>query len=48
MLRYSNFSYGEIAAYLAFSSQSHFIRVFKAHTGYTPKEYRDRFYEGQQ
>jgi AraC-like DNA-binding protein len=48
MLRYSSFSYGEIAAYLAFSNQSHFIRVFKAQTGYTPKEYRDQFFEGQQ
>lgn len=48
MLRYSDYSYGEIAAYLAFSNQSHFIRVFKAHTGYTPREYREKFYEGQQ
>ena len=30
----------EIAAYLGYSSQSHFQRVFKKHTGMTPGEYR--------
>lgn len=44
MLKYSDYSYADIAAYLAFSSQSHFIRVFKAKTGYTPKEYRKLFF----
>ena len=29
---------------LAVSSQSHFTRVFKVQTGYTPKAYRNRFY----
>ena len=33
---------GEIAAYLGYSSQSHFQRVFKKHTGMTPGEYRGR------
>ena len=43
MLRFSDYSYAEIAASLAFSSQSHFIRVFRVQTGYTPKEFRNRF-----
>ncbi|MCM1135758.1 MAG: AraC family transcriptional regulator [Clostridium sp.] len=44
MLKYSDYSYADIGAILAFSSQSHFIRVFKKETGYTPKEYRDKFF----
>lgn len=44
MLKFSDYSYAEIAAILAFSSQSHFIRVFRAQTGYTPKEYRNKFF----
>lgn len=42
MLRFSDFSYSLIATTLAFSSQSHFIRVFKQQVGCTPKEYRDQ------
>lgn len=45
MLKYSEYSYAEISAILAFSSQSHFSRIFKKETGYTPKEYRDRFFQ---
>ncbi len=45
MLKFSDYSYAEIGMILAFSSQSHFIHAFKTHTGLTPKEYRDRFYE---
>ena len=41
MLRYSDIPYAEIAQILAFSSQSHFIQVFKADTGMTPHEYRN-------
>ncbi|MCM1166480.1 MAG: AraC family transcriptional regulator [Ruminococcus sp.] len=41
MLKFSDYSYAEISAILAFSSQSHFIRVFKKYVGQTPKEYRD-------
>lgn len=44
MLKFSEYSYAEISAILAFSSQSHFIRVFKAHTGYTPRKYRNKFF----
>ncbi|MBO4887026.1 MAG: helix-turn-helix transcriptional regulator [Firmicutes bacterium] len=42
MLRYSDMSYAEISQVLAFSSQSHFIAVFKKANGCTPKEYRMR------
>ena len=45
MLKYSEYSYAEISAILALSSQSHFSRIFKKETGYTPKEYRDRFFQ---
>ncbi|MBQ4451263.1 MAG: AraC family transcriptional regulator [Clostridia bacterium] len=48
MLRYSDIPYAEIGAILAFSSQSHFIRVFRRETGYTPREYRVRFSEDGQ
>lgn len=44
MLRFSEYSYAEIASILAFSSQSHFIRVFRSQTGYTPKEFRNKFF----
>lgn len=39
-----NRNYAEIAAILAFSSQSHFIRVFRSQTGYTPKKFRNKFF----
>ena len=44
LLKYSDFSAIDISNYLCFSSHSHFIKVFKATTGYTPKEYRNRFF----
>ena len=47
MLRFSDYSYADISATLAFSSQSHFIRVFKENTGLTPREYRNKYYSGQ-
>ena len=40
MLRYSDYSCVAIANYLAFSSHSYFIQVFKKHTGLTPSFYR--------
>lgn len=44
MLKYSDESYAEISTILNFSSQSHFIRVFKKYNGDTPKQYRERNY----
>lgn len=41
MLRYSEFSYSEIAFSLGFSSQSAFITLFRNKTGMTPKKFRD-------
>ena len=44
LLRYSDKSIVDIANYLAFSSQSHFIQTFESFTGLTPKKYRDKYY----
>lgn len=44
MLKFSEYSCLEISDYLCFSSESHFIQVFRKHTGYTPKSYRERFF----
>ncbi len=44
MLRHLDESSLTIANYLGFSSQSHFIQVFKKTTGMTPEEYRKRNY----
>ena len=44
MLKFSEYSCLDISEYLCFSSESHFIQVFKKHTGYTPKAYRERFF----
>ena len=44
MLRFSTYTYSEIANILAFSSQSHFTTVFHKKTGYTPAEYRNMFF----
>ncbi|MDE7323506.1 MAG: AraC family transcriptional regulator [Lachnospiraceae bacterium] len=44
LLKYSNYSLIDIANYLAFSSQSHFIQTFEKYVGLTPKKYRDRHY----
>ena len=44
MLRFSTYTYSEIANILAFSSQSHFTSVFHKKTGYTPAEYRNTFF----
>ncbi len=44
LLKYSDFSATDISNYLCFSSHSHFIKIFKSETGYTPREYRNRFF----
>ena len=44
MLRHLDDSSLQIANYLGFSSQSHFIQVFKKQTGMTPEEYRKKHY----
>ena len=44
MLKFSDYSYADISSFLAFSSQSHFIKIFRKETGYTPKEYRNLFF----
>jgi AraC-like DNA-binding protein len=44
MLRHLDESSLTIANYLGFSSQSHFIQVFKKSTGMTPEEYRRKNY----
>ncbi len=44
MLMYSDYEATEIAEFLAFSSHSHFIEVFRKHMGMTPKEYRTKNY----
>ncbi len=44
MLIHSDIPAGEIGEYLAFASQSYFIKVFREETGYTPAEYRNKFF----
>ena len=41
LLRWSDRSASAVAAYLGFSSHSHFIRVFKKYAGVTPNEWRE-------
>ena len=43
MLRYTDYSCSDIANFLAFCSQSHFISVFRQATGLTPGQYRSRY-----
>lgn len=44
LLKYCDYSLIEITNYLSFSSQSHFIQLFKKLVGMTPKKYRDLYY----
>lgn len=44
LLQFSSQSMIDIANYLSFSSQSHFIQQFKTVVGMTPKKYRDSHY----
>lgn len=43
LLTYSHYTYSEIAAYLGYSSQSHFGKSFKQSTGRTPGQYRREY-----
>lgn len=43
MLRFSDYSATEISRYLGFSSQSHFVEVFKKEVRMTPTEYRKSY-----
>lgn len=43
MLKFSEYSYSDIAEYFGFASQSHFIQCFKKQMGVSPKEYRRKF-----
>lgn len=40
LLSNTDFSYSTISELLHFSNQSHFCKLFKKHTSYTPKEFR--------
>lgn len=42
LLRYSQYTYEEIAYYFGFCSQSHFGKVFKHWMSMTPRQYRER------
>lgn len=42
LLRYSDKPQAAISAYLGFSSQGHFAKVFKKYAGCTPNEYREK------
>ncbi|MDS0526241.1 helix-turn-helix domain-containing protein [Clostridium sp. SHJSY1] len=44
MLLYSDYTQTEIGQFLAFSSSSHFIKVFKDQVGLTPKQYHKKYY----
>lgn len=44
MLQYSDSKIAEIANYLSFSSQSHFIQVFRKITGVTPYKFRQEYF----
>ena len=41
MLIYHKYSFGQIALFLHFYSQSHYIKVFKKFTKMTPKQFKD-------
>lgn len=43
MLIYHKYSFGEIALFLHFYSQSHYIKIFKKFTGLTPKQFKFKY-----
>lgn len=44
LLQFSDYNIVDIANYLSFSSQSHFIQVFQKKTGLTPHKYRSKHF----
>ena len=44
LLTRTEYTYSQIAYSLAFCSQSHFTKIFREKTGFTPHQYRMRFY----
>ncbi len=44
LLTKTDYTYSQIAYSLAFCSQSYFIKTFRNRTGYTPMQYRLKFY----
>lgn len=44
MLKYSDYEYVDIAEYLCFSSESHFIQTFKKYNNCTPRAYRNNYF----
>ena len=44
LLKYSDYSYADISNYCGYSSQSHFTYCLRVHTGFTPKQYRDKYF----
>lgn len=44
LLQYSDYNIVDIANYLSFSSQSHFIQVFQKFTGLTPHKFRTKHF----
>ena len=44
LLQFSEYTVSDIANYLAFSSQSHFIQVFQKRVGITPHKYRSQHF----
>ena len=44
LLQFSDYNIVDIANYLSFSSQSHFIQVFQKYTGLTPHKFRTKHF----
>lgn len=45
LLSRTDYTYIQISISLAFNSQSHFTKVFREQTGFTPKQYRLKYYD---
>lgn len=47
LLRFSDYSISDIAYYLGFSNESHFIQVFQTRMGDTPNRYRKKIFRSE-